>query len=174
MKDEEKETEEVVKKDEKNAIASEEKVAETASEKVVTPPLHTANWILAGVIALIVLMVLLAGAVFTFRLAHRIFPGVRNETGVSRVYGFPGHRNFDGRGRINDVNSISGKVTAVNGQTFTIDISGQSKTVQTLDTTRFPLNSATIVKVGDQVVVFGHQDSKGVIQATRILVLRVD
>jgi hypothetical protein len=147
-----------------------EKVAKAESEKVGTPSPHTANWILAGIVVFIVLVVLLTGAVFTFRLAHRILPDVRNETTVSRVYGFPGHRNFDGRGRINGVNNISGKVTTVSGQTFTIDVNGQSKTVLILDTTRFPINSATSVKTGDQVVVFGQQDSKGVIQATRILV----
>jgi len=172
MKDEEKNSGEVDKEDKKTTAASgeKEKVVEIASEKVITPAHHTANWVLAGVIAFVVLMALLAGSLFTFRLAHRIFPGVRNETGVSRVYGFPSHRSFDGRGRINGVNSVSGKVTAINGQTFTTDVNGQSKTVQISDTTRFPLNSATSVKVGDQVVVLGQQDSKGVIQATRILV----
>jgi|GEM_PF-1669028 len=147
-----------------------EKVTEAENEKVVEPAHHKSTWLLAGIIAFIVLMVLLAGAVFTFRLAHRVFPGVRNETTVSRVYGFPGHRNFVGRGRINGVSSVSGKVTAVAGQTFTIDVNGQSKTVQISDTTRFPLNSATSVKTEDQVIVFGQQDSKGVIEATRILV----
>ena len=66
-------------------------------------------------------------------------------------------------------NAVGGKVTAVNGQQFTIDASGTTKTVQITDTTRFPVNSGTQVKVGDQVIVSGEQDSKGVIQATRVI-----
>lgn len=109
MKDEEKSTEETVKEDEKTVVVSDEKekVAETESEKVVIPTSYTARWILVGVIALVALMVLLAGSLFTFRLAHRILPGVRNETTVSRVNGFPSHQNFGGRGRINGVSSVS-------------------------------------------------------------------
>lgn len=96
-------------------------------------------------------------------------PGIRG-------YGHMGGGFYGGRGgmmrggNIANQNAISGKVTAVNDKKFTIDASGTPKDIQISDTTRFPLNSATSVKVGDTVIVRGQQDSSGVIQATTILV----
>ncbi len=83
-------------------------------------------------------------------------------------YGFRGG-NYGGNGAVS-ANRISGKVTAVNGQTFTIDASGTTKDVQITSDTRFPINSSTGVKTGDQVLVIGQQDSSGKIQATQIIV----
>lgn len=82
--------------------------------------------------------------------------------------GFRGGNFNNGNGYIGS-NGISGKVTAVNDKTFTVDANGTSKNVQITDSTRFPANSSSQVKVGDQVVVIGEQDSNGNIQATRVI-----
>lgn len=87
-----------------------------------------------------------------------------------RGYGHIGRGGMMRGGNIANQNAISSKVTAVNDKKFTIDASGTSKDIQISDTTRFPLDSATSVKVGDTVIVRGQQDSSGVIQATTILV----
>ena len=68
------------------------------------------------------------------------------------------------------INQDSAKVTAVDGKQFTIDLSGTTYKVQINDSTRFPVDSVTTVKVGDQVVVIGEKDSNGMIQADRIIV----
>ena len=123
--------------------------------------------VVGGIIGAIIVVVLLSiGSLFFFRLPNRAFLGFRERAPVGEIYRGP----FGARRGFVFSNSISGKVTAVNGQTFTVDVSGQSKTVQITDSTRFPITSATKMNVGDQVVVWGQQDSNGVIQATRIAV----
>jgi len=65
---------------------------------------------------------------------------------------------------------IKGKVTAVGDKKFTLDYQGKSKEVQITENTRFPLDSETQIKVGDEVIVWGEQDASGIIQAYRIVV----
>lgn len=128
-----------------------------------------ASHFLAGVlVAIIILAILLIGFAFVFRFTHRPFFGPRER--IPMGYYYRGYRGFRGGRGFVFQNTISGKVTAVNGQTLTIDVNGQTKTVQISDATRFPIGSATKVNVGDQIVVWGSQDSQGVIQATQIAV----
>jgi len=65
---------------------------------------------------------------------------------------------------------ISGKVTSVNGKSFTLEASGTSYNVQISDSTRFPINSASTVKTSDTVLVWGQKDGNDIIQATQIAV----
>lgn len=126
-----------------------------------------------GVIALVGILGLAAiGAKQVFyRGASKLSPGFRMERfgrdGLERG-GMMGGRRGGFRGYMED--RTQGKVTAVDGKKFTIDVSGTVTQVQITDTTRFPMNSATTVKVGDTVVVMGEKDSGGVVQAIRIMV----
>lgn len=80
-------------------------------------------------------------------------------------------RDNRGMGRTNQKkNVIEGKVTAVNDKVFTVEQNGQSKNFQISDSTRFPIDSANKVAVGDTVIISGEQDSNETIQATRIIV----
>jgi hypothetical protein len=128
------------------------------------------KYFLVGVIVLVFFVFLLFGLAFFGHFGHRGFGGGRNAVMMKRDFNSFGHRGFVGRGSGMRQDSVTGKVTTVNGQVFTIDVNGQSKNVQISDLTRFPLNSTTSVKAGDTVTVWGQQDSKNVIQATRIVV----
>lgn len=133
------------------------------------------KWMLFGVAALITFVIVVFGTLAFHKVTEVGQFGRKSELrgGYGMMHGGVmgrGRGQFGGRGMMSGHSASAGKVTAVNGQTLTVDFSGDSKTVQISDTTRFPLNSATAVKVGDQVVVVGEQDSKGVIQATRIIV----
>ena len=131
----------------------------------------------AIIVGAVVVVILGAGIFAAFHLRNGRFIAKRGFNGFygRSGYGMKGGRGMMGGGygfrggNFNSGNTISGKVTAVNGQTLTIDASGTSKTVQISDSTRFPIGSATDIKTGDQVVVFGEQDSKGTVQATRII-----
>ncbi len=140
---------------------------ETTNQEVSQSGGETKYILFGGLIGFALLLMLVFGSMFIFRLRNRINWVPRNMI-VGRVYNF-GHRNF-ARGKYSAANQTSGKVTSVNGSTFTVDASGQTKTVQISATTRFPLNLANKVNVNDQVEVWGLQDSNGVIQATRIAV----
>ncbi len=121
------------------------------------------------ILAVVVVIFLAAAVGCVARIGRKSFGRNRNMYGISRNY----MRRGNGKRYTlnqNGQNLIEAKVTAVNGQTFTVDNNGQPKNVQILDTTRFPLNSATKVNVGDTVAVYGQQDSNGVIQATLISV----
>lgn len=125
----------------------------------------------AIIVGAVVVVILGAGIFAAFHLRNGRFIAKRGFNGFygRSGYGMTGGRHGFRGGNFNSGNAISGKVTAVNGQTLTIDASGTSKTVQISDSTRFPIGSATDIKTGDQVVVFGEQDSKGTVQATRII-----
>lgn len=130
------------------------------------------KYLLIGLVGLVVLVCLLVGGLFFSRcwFQHRQLVR-RNNAKIGRDYSPVRHQNFGARQKkIFKNNSISGKVTAVDGQTFTVDQNGQAKKVQIGDETRFPLISQTKVNVGDEVLVWGEQDSSGVVQAVRIIV----
>ena len=152
---------EVSKEPEKNGTVENNQNQET----------NKTNYLLIGIVSFVIFAFLIAGSLFIFRVSRRFNP-VRNQVSFNRSYNF-GHAGFHNRGfmgRMMEADSVSGKVTAVNGQTFTIDDKGQSKSVQINNTTRFSLNSATKVNVNDQVVIWGLQNSSGIIQADRISV----
>lgn len=120
-----------------------------------------------GLIGLALLLMLIFGSMVVIRLRNQTNLGPRNMM-IGRVYNF-GHRGF-ANANYSAANRTSGKVTNVNGSTFTVDVNGQTKTIQISATTLFPLNLANKVNVNDQVVVWGLQDSAGVVQANRIAV----
>ena len=130
--------------------------------------------VVAGVLLILLVVGLLAIGVIGKRMLGR--GNVRQEFRIERQNNFGSGMMNNGRGirggsgMMNRENSTSGKVTAVDGKQFTIDASGTSVKVQISDSTRFPLNSATTVTVGDGVSVSGERDSNGVIQAVRIVV----
>ncbi len=130
---------------------------------------------------------MLMGAGITFAFLILLFVGIfavahithRNLLQESKTAGVTFNREFDfsgpgkmlhGGGRFAMNNVTNGKVTEVNGQTFTVDDSGTNVKVQITSDTRFPVKSATSVKTGDQVNVWGEKDSTGVVQAERIVV----
>lgn len=128
-----------------------------------------------GLIGLVVLLVVIFGVIGT-----AMFGRYHNNR-IGRVNNVALERNFDGNGMgrgmverghsFAGADQVTGKVTAVNGKTFTMNVgSNQTKDVQISDTTRFPISSNTSISVGDTVTVRGGQDSSGVIQATRISV----
>ncbi len=165
----------------KNAEPENENVKEEGEKTQGAHCAHKHKALAIIIAALAVLFILGAGAFAALhlkngRLVKRGLYGRGGYGMVGRNYrgGMMGGRGFRGRkwngsGAVSS-NSISGKVTAVNGQTFAVDASGTSKNVQIASATRFPLDSATSVKVGDTVVVRGQQDSSGTIQAKTILV----
>lgn len=118
------------------------------------------------VLAVVVFIFLALTAACVARVGHKSFGRNRNMAKINRNCMRRGTRS---RSTLSQ-NAIESKVTAVNDQTFTIDNNGQPKNVQISDTTRFPLNSATKVNVGNTVIVYGQQDSNGVIQAQLISV----
>jgi hypothetical protein len=128
------------------------------------------KYFLVGAIVLVFFVFLLFGLAFFGYFDHRGFRGGNKAVMMERNFDSFNHRGFVGRGDGMRQDSVTGKVTTVNGQAFTLDVNGQLKNVQISDLTRFPLNSATSVKTGDTVTVWGQQDSKSVIQATRIVV----
>ncbi len=65
---------------------------------------------------------------------------------------------------------LSGKVTAVNGNDFTVDQNGSSKAVKTDGNTVFRGVGISGLKSGDQVVVSGTTNSDGSIQAMSVVV----
>lgn len=170
--DEKDKTEEV-----KEAVKSDIKKADDKTKGMTCSPNHK---ILAVVIVGTAVIVVLGAGAFSVMNLKNGRPGNRgffnNQLGGPgmRGYGHMDRGGFGGRklngGNVANRNAISGKVTAVNDKKFTIDASGTSKEIQISDTTRFSLNSATSVKVGDTVIVRGQQDSSSVIQATTIVV----
>jgi hypothetical protein len=161
FKENEKINGEVSKETEKNEVAGN-------NQSVVA---SKTNYLLIGIVSFFIFVFLIGGSFFIFRASRRFSP-IRQQVSFNHNYNFNrsgfGHRNF--MGRMMGVNSVSGKVIAVNGQTFTIDDNGQSRSVQINDTTRFSINSTTKINVNDQVVVWGLQNSSGVIQADHISV----
>ena len=162
-------------KNETNVESSAEETKKPVAEeqKVVVNPTPSSGpnyWLVGGVVALILVI---AFGFFAFvHIRTQRLVSFRNNAFVDRVYrGGMGMRGFGGSyNNTYNTNEISGKVTAVNGSSFIVDVAGTSKTVAISSTTRFPLNSATKVNVGDNVDVWGLQDSSGVIQADRIAV----
>lgn len=123
-----------------------------------------------GFLALVFLTLLLAGGM-AFKHSFAGYRGrgfnknIYQNRGITmdRMYGFE-NNGFIGS------NIVSGKVTAVSGKKFTVDDSGTKIDVKISDSTRFPISSATSVKTGDQVIVWGEKDSSGTVQAVRIVV----
>jgi hypothetical protein len=157
---------------------AEEIIKETKETKIKEEPKihprHPRKMMLVGGLFFIFLAVgiLAAGIVTRHTLGerNRAFngpkQGIRGEVGARN-----GSRQMmGGAGMMYRNGGVAGKVTAVDGKTFTIDASGTSVKVQIVDATRFPISSATTVAVNDQVVVSGEKDSSGTVQATRILV----
>ncbi len=99
----------------------------------------------------------------------------RHNRGISSV-GFgpymtrkPGFRGgYGGNTQTQNGIVLSGKVTAVNGNDFTVDQNGSSKTVKTDSNTRFRGVGINGLKSGDQVVVSGTTNSDGSIQALSV------
>ncbi len=128
----------------------------------------------AFIVGLGIFLILLAGLIGLLTIGRyvrgrEVTNTVRNQVG----FNIQGRRGMMGGGRMMfglAGNAIQGKVTAVDGQKLTVDVSGTSKTVQVGTDTRFPINSTTKINVGDTVSVTGEQDSNGVIQAVRIVV----
>lgn len=125
--------------------------------------------LLGGLASFVIILVFVFGFMVFFRIRSHLYlrPNGARNIYVTRSFG---RRDFGVKKRTFGVNHISGKVTAVNGQTFVVDTSGQTKTVQISTNTRFPLNSVTKISVNDQVLVWGLQNSDGVIQANQIAV----
>jgi hypothetical protein len=125
-----------------------------------------------GIISFMVFISLVGGLLGTFFLMRSNRQQFRKQGIIMKQMGR--NRMKDGRGRSARLdqkrNMIEGKITVVADKTFTIDQNGQSKNVQISDSTRFPLDSANKVTVGDKVRVWGEQDANGVIQAMRIMV----
>jgi len=126
-----------------------------------------------GLVGLIILLVVIFSAVGAAVFGHN------NNNRIGRVSNVAIERNFDGEGMgmmgrdrsFRGSEQVTGKVTAVNGKTFAINVgSNQTKDVLISDTTRFPISSNTDIAVGDSVTVSGGQDSDGVIQAVRIVI----
>ncbi|MDD5692920.1 MAG: DUF5666 domain-containing protein [Patescibacteria group bacterium] len=165
-----------------------EKIAEPVTEERKSKPVEESNQsnnkeetyhkgnklpFLLGVL----LVILAAIGLGAFFVDHNNF-GPRfignNHTRITRDYGNMGFGNMGRPGMMGGYrvfqNRIIGKVTGVNGKTFTMDVSGTSYNVQINDTTRFPINSANTVKAEDTVLVWGQKDNNGVVQATQISV----
>jgi len=155
--------------------------AEVASGRIS----RRAKYVLIGAAALVALLTTLAAGMFFVRLGgprfrmHRKFARIERGYNLRKPYGF-GMRDrvrdrdcFNrkpGRGNRIKRDALTGKVTEVSGDTFSVESDGKTKKVEISDSTRFPLDSATKVKVGDTVVVTGDQDSEGTVQAIRITV----
>lgn len=126
-----------------------------------------------GLVGFIVLLFLVFGfiGVAVFGHSHNNKIGRVNNVAVERNFGGAGMNGMMGRGEFNGSESVTGKVTAVNGKTFTMNVgSNTTKNVQISDSTRFPISSNTNISVGDSVTVHGGQDSNGIIQATLITI----
>lgn len=133
-------------------------------------PVSNKGLLIGLLIAVVIVILLFFTLTFGFFGHYRYnYPNMmRGNDGRGYMMG-PGYKGFGGNGYgMMGQNVIRGKVTNVSGQTFTMDVSGTSKNVQINDTTRFPVSSSSSVKNGDTVLVWGLQDSKGVIQATYI------
>lgn len=137
------------------------------------------NIILGVIIGFFLLLIIGSGLMVMGMAARSRFLFTRN-IGQNQEINDGGYGYMMGRGGSfgrmsgNYTNRISGKVTAANDKKFTIDYNGTSKDVQITDSTRFPISSATTVKVGDTVIVMGQQDSGGVIQAIQVIVNPVE
>ncbi len=150
-----------------------------------------AKYALIGAGALVILLIVLTAGMFFVRLGgprfrmHRKYARIERGSNFREQYGFGKRDGFGmrdrgrdraclngrpGRGNWMKGNVLTGKVTEVNGDIFTVETDGKTKKVEIGDSTRFPLNSATKVKVGDTVIVTGEQDSEGTVQAVRIIV----
>jgi hypothetical protein len=149
-------------------MAKEERVEKTEARHEVDLNSKKAKYILLGIFAFVLLSYLLLGGLLLRGLFGR-GRGVMDGKGMMGR-GFRQERGFGDKmmGGGFRQNSVSGTVKAVEDKKFTIDVNGTTKTVQISDTTRFSLNSATSVKVNDKVLVWGEQDSNGVIQANRV------
>lgn len=155
-----------------------EEVKTKTEEKIPVPHVdwhnHKKKMMLAGGVFLVFIAVgaVAAGVAFKhFEGNSRVYSISNNRMMSGNIHGnFDGRNGMMGRGNVLFGAQTTGKVTAVDGKTFTVDASGTSLKVQITDTTRFPLKSATSVVVNDQVIVSGEKDSNGVIQATRIIV----
>lgn len=143
---------------------------EVTAEKTLAVTPRKSNGLILALAGLVIIIVLLFSGFFFFHFTNRSFMGMRNRFAINRTFNQGNFRGSMGHGRFMGANSVSGKVTSVNNLSFTIDQNGTTKTVQISSTTRFPINSATKVVVGDQVVIRGGQDNQGVIQATLIIV----
>lgn len=167
MKTDEKNPAENVTKNEEQEAANEAEGSK-ATEAVIQKTSKTNYWLI-GVVGFVSLVILLMSGLLTFRFS-RAFMGPRNRLTVGRVYNRFGAPHLGRSGSFMMRNSVSGNVTAVSGQSFTLNLSGQNRTVQISSSTLFSLNSANKVTVGDQVTVWGGQDSQRVIQASRIAI----
>ena len=126
---------------------------------------------LVGFILLLVVVFGFIGVTMFGRTRSDNKMGRGNNVAIERNFGGQDMRGMMGRGESNGFESVTGKVTAINGKTFTMNIgSNKTKDVQISDTTRFPISSNTNIATGDSVTVRGGQDSNGVIQATLITI----
>jgi hypothetical protein len=147
----------------------EAKIETPKARTIIQAPNHTRNLILivAGV-------VVVAAAFLT---GMQVADNQRGPVGFGKFgpetmrVGGPGFRGRYGGG-VNTQNGIvvSGKVTAVNGNDFTVDQNGSSKTVKTNGNTGFRGVGISGIKSGDQVVVSGTTNSDGSIQALSVSV----
>ncbi|HSX44840.1 MAG TPA: DUF5666 domain-containing protein [Candidatus Saccharimonadales bacterium] len=67
--------------------------------------------------------------------------------------------------------ALTGKVTAVNGTSFTLDQNGSSKTIKTDDKTAFGGVGINGLKTNDQVTIVGTTNSDGSVQASDVRVI---
>ena len=160
------------------AETKEETVTETENKVQTNSYIHLDHKkkiiFLGSMTFLIFLIIACAGAVVVGKFARNRLVG-NEQVGQGMNFATRGNREGMMSGRRGMMlgfnnNATQGKVTAVDGQKVTMDVSGTSKTVQIGTDTRFPLNSTTKIAVGDTISVVGEQDSTGTIQALRVIV----
>lgn len=140
---------------------------EKGHKRSATQPSLTHNpWVIGAAGIVVLVLVFAAGYSTAQRKNNRRSPVgsmIGSSYGYSRRFG----RGFGGHFDMNSANRVSGVVTSVNGNNFTIAGNGSTATVVTNNSTQY--TGGNQVKVNDSVLVFGTSNN-GTFTATQVII----